>query len=194
VSNEQVNDIEDVLGAVQKSTEGDRVSVRDMLNAVGQRAYGPILLTLGLIAVSPIGGIPGVPTVLASIVFLISVQIVFSPRSLWLPKFLLKRSVESSKIEKSVSVLQKPARFVDKIIRPRLTVLTRGVATPIIGVTCMLLAVSVPVIELVPFAGYIPASAFVAFGLALTAHDGVLAALAFALTAGAFYFVFVTLL
>lgn len=194
MSNEQVNDIEDVLGAVQKSTEGDRVSVRDMLNAVGQRAYGPILLTLGLIAVSPIGGIPGVPTVLASIVFLISVQIVFSPRSLWLPKFLLKRSVESSKIEKSVSVLQKPARFVDKIIRPRLTVLTRGVATPIIGVTCMLLAVSVPVIELVPFAGYIPASAFVAFGLALTAHDGVLAALAFALTAGAFYFVFVTLL
>jgi hypothetical protein len=158
-----------------------------VLDVIGQRAYGPLLLTIGLIAVSPIGGIPGVPTAAAAIIFLLSAQIIVSPRSLWLPGMLLRQSVEGRRLHKAIAVLRRPARFVDRFIRPRLTMLTHGPATIVIGITCMLLAVTVPFIELMPFAGLVPAAAFTAFGLALTAHDGLLGAVAFALTCATFF-------
>lgn len=189
-----VADIEDVLAVIDETARAGRVSVREVLEVIGQRAYGPILLTIGLIAVSPIGGIPGVPTAAAAIVFLLSAQILVSPRSLWLPRVLLRQSVEGEKLRKAVTVLRRPARFVDRFIRPRLTMLTHGPATIVIGVTCMLLALSVPFIELMPFAGLVPAAAFAAFGLALTAHDGLLGAVAFLLTCATFFLLGVILL
>lgn len=182
-----MQDIEDLLGALEENADGERVSVREVLAATGPRAHGPVLLTVGLIAVSPIGGMPGVPAIAATIVFLISVQMIFSPRALWLPDFLLRRSVESSKLKKAVSVLRRPARFIDKLIRPRLTILTHRPGTIAIGVLCMLLAISVPMIELIPFAGLLPAAAFVTFGLALSAHDGLLAVTGFLLTSAVFF-------
>jgi hypothetical protein len=47
-----------------------------------------------------------------------------------------------------------------------------------------------PVIELVPLAGIVQNAAIVAFGLALTAHDGIWALIATLITGGTFYLLF----
>jgi len=52
---------------------------------------------------------------------------------------------------------------------------------------CFLVSIVTPVIEIVPLAGIVPNAAIVAFGLAITAHDGVWAILATAFTLGSFY-------
>ena len=50
----------DELGASQ-----DRVTVEDIQACLGRDAFGPALLTLGLLALSPVGDIPGAATVFA---------------------------------------------------------------------------------------------------------------------------------
>ena len=39
-----VNNLSSLLHSLETNTEGDKVTVRAMLNAVGRRSYGPILL------------------------------------------------------------------------------------------------------------------------------------------------------
>ena len=75
-------------------------------------------------------------------------------------------------------------RFVDGFISPRLTFLTEGPFFTMIAITCLLVAIVTPVIEVVPVAGIVPNAAVVAFSLALTARDGVWALPAFAFTGG----------
>ena len=48
-----------------------RVSVGDLMTAVGERSFGPLVLLAGLVTVAPlIGDIPGVPTLLGLLVLL----------------------------------------------------------------------------------------------------------------------------
>ncbi len=42
--------------------EDEGIAVEEIFRTVGMRTYGPLLLVPGLIALSPISGIPGVPT------------------------------------------------------------------------------------------------------------------------------------
>ena len=72
----KVNNLESLLASLSEQTAGDDVSVREMLNAVGRRSYGPILLLLGFIAISPLTIIPGTSWLVALVILLIAGQIV----------------------------------------------------------------------------------------------------------------------
>ena len=150
---------------------------------VGRRSFAPLLLTTSLIGFTPLGGIPGVPTTLAVVIGLIAVQIVVGFKSLWLPRFLLDRKVKGQKLQKAATSLQPVARVIDKAIRPRLTFLTERPASYVIALVCILIALSVPPLELVPFIDMPLWAALTAFCLALVANDGLLAIAAFILTA-----------
>ena len=56
----------------------DTVSIGDIVRTFGSRSYGPVLLVPALIGVSPIGGIPGVPTFLALTLLLFAVQLAWA--------------------------------------------------------------------------------------------------------------------
>ena len=64
-----------------------QVSVRELREVVGRRSFAPLLLAASIVGFTPLGGIPGVPTTLATIVVIIAVQIVMGFESLWLPRF-----------------------------------------------------------------------------------------------------------
>jgi hypothetical protein len=79
------------------------------------------------------------------------------------------------------------ARWVDRMVQPRLTLFTRGPALYANVLLCLLIALSMPPLELIPFANSINGAALAALGLALFAQDGVLALLAFAFSIGSLY-------
>jgi hypothetical protein len=177
-------DLEELLEQLESAGgRGKEVSVREVRDAIGRRAFAPLLLLVSLVGFTPLGGIPGVPTALAVIVILVAGQVALSRRHLWAPAFVLDRQVEKRKLQKSARALKPFARWVDKVIRPRLTFLTEPPWSAVIAVTCVLLALTVPPFELVPFVDLPLWGAMVAFSLALFAHDGVLAIIAFILTA-----------
>jgi hypothetical protein len=69
--NNQPENLEQVLHAASGAGDGFKsASVDDLLNSVGHRSFGPFLLMLALVAFTPLGGIPGLPTVLAAMVIL----------------------------------------------------------------------------------------------------------------------------
>ncbi|MEE9380393.1 MAG: exopolysaccharide biosynthesis protein, partial [Hyphomonadaceae bacterium] len=67
----QVNNLHSLMRSLVVNTDGERVTVRDLLNAVGRRSYGPILLLLGFIGISPLSIVPGANWLVALLTLII---------------------------------------------------------------------------------------------------------------------------
>lgn len=184
--NQQVSDLEQLLNRINDAAHNnEQVSLDSIREELGSRTFGPLLLLAGLVTVAPlIGDIPGVPTLMGIFVFLISVQMLLGREYLWLPQWLVKRSVSRSKVDKAVKWTRRPARFIDHFMRPRLTMFVQNAGTYAIAVACIVIAAAMPPMEFVPFTANIAGIALTAFGLALIAKDGLLALLAFIFTIG----------
>jgi hypothetical protein len=176
---ESVSSLQELLDKLEESTEGeDRICIEQVHKAAGRRSFGPVLLIPGLIAASPLSGIPGSPSVVGIMVLLISGQMLIGRSEFWLPGFVLKRSISQSRFEKALRVLRPVARFVDKLIKPRMRWFVNGIATYMIAVVCLLLALTAPILEALPFAITGVGAAVTAFGLALIGDDGLIALIA----------------
>ncbi len=172
----------------------EKVSLADMRDAVGQRGYGPFLFVPAILEVSPVGGIPGVPTLLGIIVAIFALQMLAGRKHFWIPGFLGRRSVNGDKLQKAVDKMRPVLRFLDRVIRPRLSWMTRKPFLQITAALCVLCAALAPPLELVPFASSLPFGAIALFGLGLTAHDGIVVVLGMALAMGGLYTAASTLL
>lgn len=178
-----LTNLEQLLDKIETAAKSfDRVSLEVIIKAVGNRSFGPLLLLVGAILASPLSGIPGMPTIMGLLVLLIAVQLLFRRDHFWLPRWLLKRSVEEKKLYKTLDWLRPPARFIDRWLRPRLTVLIHGFSIYCIAITCLFIAIWLPAMELLPFTASGAGAILAAFGLALIAHDGFLALLAYVFT------------
>lgn len=177
--------VEDLLDRIGEAARNqDRVSLDMIIAAFGDRSFAPLLLLAGLITLAPvIGDIPGVPTLMAALVLLTAAQMLLRRPHLWLPRTLLDRSVSRDKLDRALTWLRRPARFIDKLLRPRLRFFTRSAGRYAIATTCIVIAAAMPPMELVPFTANGAGLALTAFGLALIAHDGLLALFSFVLTA-----------
>jgi hypothetical protein len=182
----EAEDLESMLDQLDEAGSGSgSISAGELVDTVGQRSFGPWLLIPALIALTPIGAIPGLPTMLALIVILIAGQLVIGQKRFWLPELIRERDIERQRLRNGVGYLRPAARMVDKVLQPRLTWLTKGPFVPIAAALCVAVALTVPPLEVLPFAGMVSWAAIAAFGLALIAHDGALALIALAFTAGA---------
>ena len=63
-----VTDILDHLDEL--ASNRDKVSLGDVVKALGHRSYGPFLIIPPLIDISPIGAVPGLPTAIAVLIIL----------------------------------------------------------------------------------------------------------------------------
>jgi hypothetical protein len=190
---EEPSNLEGVLDRLIEAAKRDHngiISVGDVQDMIGRRSFGPMLLVPGLIGLSPIGAIPGIPGVMAAIELFFAWQIVIGRKNIWLPQFLTRRSMTTARFRRGVQALRPYARWVDKfLLRPRLTFLTRGPFFYLIASMCVFVSLITPVIELVPLAGIVPNAALTAFGLAVTAHDGLWALVALASTLASVYLI-----
>lgn len=187
----QFTTLEQLIVRLREASQGvDRVSLRAIIESVGSRSFGPLLLIAGVITVMPIiGDIPGVPTAMAVVVLLTSIQLLLHREYFWLPDWLLNRSVSRKTFIKALQWSLSPAHFIDRLLRPRLVFLTRRAGVYLIAVMCIVIAAAMPPMEVVPFSATGAGAALSAFGLSLIAQDGLLALLAFALTVGTLGFV-----
>lgn len=184
-----ISNLEDLLGRMKIAArnEGDQVSLDDVLEVVGRRSFGPLLLVPGIVTVSPlVGDIPGVPVLMGIFIIIVASQVLVRRRSFWLPGWLLKRSVKGSTLHKATDKLRKPARFIDRFLKPRMAWLTGNRAAHFMAVCCILIALATPVMEFIPTSANWAGLAIIFFGLALIANDGLLALLAFLFTLGTF--------
>lgn len=188
MTDQEPKNLEEVLDRVSEAAdENDPVTMGQILDMVGRRSFGPLLLVAGVVTSMPVvGDIPGVPPIMGLFVVLVAVQMLFHREHLWLPEWLLQRSVEQDKLRQALEWMYPPAEFIDRWLRPRLQSFTGSAAAHVIALTCILIAVTTPVLEFIPFSANLAGAAITAFGLSLIAHDGLLSLLAFGFTAVTF--------
>lgn len=158
---------------MDKAAEGEEVSVADVLNEFGDRTITPFILLVAVMLVSPLSGIPGVPTVSAAIIVIMTVQALSGRRRLWLPQFLLRRTVASEKMRKAVGWMRGPCRFLDRHSHKRLMFLTRGPMRLIALAACAIIPLGWPPLEVLPMVSSIGGGTVALLAYGLYTRDGV---------------------
>lgn len=157
----------------------DTADLNSLLEAFGDRSFGPVLLLLSLIAMSPIGGIPLVPSIIGVTIILFSVQLLFGRSHPWLPSALHKLSISSDKLDDFLDKNGKYINSMDRVFEPRLEALASKPAKIACAVMVTILAALMIPLEIIPFAVMIPAFGIAVLSAALIARDGLIMAIGF---------------
>lgn len=177
--------VQSLLAKAQDSAEDGRVTISSLLDAFGNRSFGPLIALFALVAIiPPVGAIPGVPTSMGLMVLLLSVQMLFGMTHPWVPKRLERVGFGADKVARAREKARGVTKRIDALISARLDWAAGAVAQRTAAACCAALALMMPPLELLPFAAALPASGIVLFGLGMTARDGVLMLIGFALTIG----------
>lgn len=178
--------VEDVIGELDELASGqDKVCIGDVLDDFGARSFGPVIMLFALIELTPVGAIPGAPTAIASIIALIAIQLFFGKDHIWMPQFVQNRSIDSRKLHKALGKLRGIAHWLDGHSRDRLRPLTKGIWLRIAALAILVLCLTIPPLEFLPFASSGPMLAIAAIGLALLVRDGLVMLFALTLAAAA---------
>lgn len=171
----------DMLGRVSAlAADNDQVNLGAVLGAIGRRAYGPLLLVIGLISISPLTAAPGATWIAATITLALSVQMAVGAPHPWLPNRVLAARMPGRVLRRAATAAMPWARRVDVALRPRMTWLIDPPFVFAIALACAATALITFPLGLVPLAPLAPGTAISLFGLALTTRDGLIASLAWA--------------
>ena len=178
-------DLSDVLGTIEDRTSGDTVTFADVLGVFGARAFGPLLLVPALIAVLPTGAIPGMSILTGSIIAIVAVQLLAMRDRPWLPRRLLDWSFSRDKLVQSLQDARGYTDRIDALIRPRLTLLVDPPLQQLAAFVCIIMAMTMFPLALLPFAVAVPGTAVGLIALGLTARDGLVVAIGYLFSAAA---------
>jgi len=147
-----------------------RISLGALRDALDDRGFGVLLFIFALPNLVPVN-IPLLSAVLGVPLVLLAAQLSYGRHKPWFPDWLTSQSFPR---EGFVAVVNRAIPFlerVEKLLRPRLTVLLSWTGERLVGIAILILAV---VLTLpIPFANWLPACGIAVFGLAIVEKDGV---------------------
>ena len=158
-----------VLRELAASTDGP-LSVAAIRDALGDRSFAAMLIVCGAINLLPLP--PGTSVILGIPLAIVSAQMVLSRQTVWLPRYVLSKSLAREKVDYAISRLVPRLERLERFIKPRYWPLSRGQADRMLGLAIFVLAIAV--ILPVPLGNWLPAFAATLLALALSERDGVL--------------------
>lgn len=148
--------------------EDPKLSLREMVEAFGERGFGALILLLALMALFPWP--PGGKAVFSVPIILIAAELALQRDRVWLPRWLLKLSVSRDAYRSAARSILPRLRKVERLTRPRWPALTGEIADVVVGVICILLALMMALP--VPFGDALPGLTLALFALAVIQRDG----------------------
>lgn len=170
---------------------GERaITLREVIYTLGGRAYMLLVLLLALPFITPIP-IPGLSTPFGLAIALIAFRLSLGQRPL-LPKKLQRKELPAGFIGKVFKFAEKILRFLEKFLRPRVTVLTDTPRLIQLHAVLMLLAALALLLPLpIPFTNSFPAWTILLLAAGLLERDGIFILAGYIVfIAGVFYFIF----
>jgi len=174
---------------INRESELDGIRLGVLLNAVGRRSYGPILLLLGLIAISPLTALPFTTSIVAAITLLIAGQMAIGLQRPWLPRAVLNIRLPRKMFFQFLDHARSRVDRIDGVVlHHRWTFMSVPLFVNLVALCICAAALITFPLSLIPFAPMAPGIAIVLFGLGMTARDGLWLIAGILLTVGAFWF------
>ena len=160
----------DVLRAVIDRAEGDSITIGEIVDAFGERAFGFVLILFSLPNCVPAP--PGIAAIVGTPVLIFGLQMMLGHQRPWLPKSVLRRSISIATFRKMIDLAEPRLRKLESFCKPRLTGLFGPAGDRLAGLFAVLVAISV----LIPFPGtnFPPSIALVIALIAVMEEDGYL--------------------
>ena len=144
-----------------------------------QQGVFQILLVPGLLAVSPVGAIPGMSLAMGAVIVLVAIQMMVRSDRPWLPERIEDFEVPADKLQTAVHKTRPAARWLDRHLQARWSFLIQPPGNYVLASACALLGLAMWPLALVPMGVAPPGIAVTLFGLALTLRNGLLALLGY---------------
>lgn len=176
--------IEGVIYDIEHAGSGPKVSLADVLDALGARSYAPMLLVPALIAVSPLSGIVGMTSFLGLWIAAIATQLLLRRDHIWLPQWMQRRAVSRTQMQNAIRRLKGPAHWFDEYARKRLTFVLQFPFGYLIAAVILCLGLAMPFLEFIPFSGSLAGVTVALLALGLLFDDGILVIIGLASAAG----------
>lgn len=171
--------VTDLLTEFRHSLPERRVTLGDCVAVLRDRAFGGFMLILSLPNILPLPW--GAATILGVPMVLIASQMMLGRRTLWLPGWLLRLSADRALVAQVLDRMIPRLRRTERWLRPRVAILSSGLAERLIGALCIFLCFVL--VLPVPLLGWFPAFALVALSLGLVERDGAVLLVGFGLCA-----------
>jgi hypothetical protein len=172
----------EILDAVERLAQRETtVSVEDVIQTLGRASSSALIFIPGVIATSPLSGIPGLSSFCGITVTLLAAQAAIGRDRLWLPAFVTRRTVDAKRLYNALEKVRRPLAFLDRHTQRRLTFLTAGPGAKLLFALCMLIGMTMPFLEVIPFSASIAGATIALVAAALLTLDGALV-----VTAGTF--------
>ncbi|PGH56714.1 exopolysaccharide biosynthesis protein [Azospirillum palustre] len=145
-----------------------KISLGEIMDALGDRAFGALLLILSIPNVLPV---PGLSTATGVPMILLGAQMAAGRHSPWLPRRMLAASFDRKAFLGVIRRAKPWAERVERHLRPRLPAMAGPTAERLLGLAVVVLAVilSLPIV----FGNQPPALAIALIALGLMESDGV---------------------
>jgi len=161
-----------LLFRLANDTSRERISVGDLLAALGDRAIGALMFFFAAPNILPVP--PGVSTLLGAPLLFLSAQLMLGMRP-WLPSVVTRRSLSRDDLATLVRRIVPWLAKAEKLLKPRALVLVRPPLEHVVGLVCLVLAaiLMLPI----PLGNTLPALAISLLALGVLERDGVWIAL-----------------
>jgi hypothetical protein len=158
-----------VLRDYAESVTAERVSLQDVVAALGDRGLGVLIAIFAVPNIFP-STVPFGNVATGLPVVFLAFHLMLGRQTLMLPRFLARRSIGAKLMRSVTPKLAAVLARIEKLLKPRLLAVTGSVAERIIGALCLFLSVisTLPI----PFAHNLPAIGLCMIGLGLIEHDG----------------------
>jgi len=179
--------LDEIVARTEQDATPESLTLDEILDAVGRRSYGPLLLVIGLFAISPATVAPGMTWFAAALTLVVAGQMALGLPRIWLPKSALQAQLPRDAVKSGVAKSRGAARAIDKLLKPRLTFLSKPPFVNLVALMVIAAALITFPLGLIPVAPLLPGLAVVFFGLGMVASDGLWLALGTAAMAGAIW-------
>ncbi|GHU29967.1 ABC transporter permease [Betaproteobacteria bacterium] len=183
-----------ILRLLAAEANRERISIRDLVNALGDRALAVLMFVFALPNVFPTP--PGTSAVLGVPLIFLTAQLALG-RKLWLPDFVCKRSLPFRDFQKLILRVTPWLERAESLLRPRASRLVHPPMEYVAGLICFILSVilALPI----PLGNIPPAVAICLIALGILEKDGwwvaagiVTSVVAVGIVLGVFFAVFET--
>lgn len=159
-----------IISALVERGETVPLRIRDLLDALHERAFGMAMLVFVLPNCPPMPGIPYVSTLTGAPICLFALQMLFGMERPWLPAGIARRQIPQHRVRGVWRRLLPPFQRVERIVRPRHLALTSQMAERMLaGIVFVLAAIlALPI----PAGNLLPSWAIMLLSLGLMERDG----------------------